>query len=155
MTLTNKKIPSIMKLLPKVKKSNGKEEDFDPNKIIDALILETGLNYESAKKISEDLSRKLIVRNLSFLTSPLIREMVNSLLIEYGFEEERKRHTRIGIPLYDFSLKYESYKKIKKLNETFSFVEYLLDKEKCKNKVFKQVKREYLSLTGQEKGEKS
>jgi len=149
MTLISKKISSIMNLLPKVKKSNGKEEEFNPNRIIDALMIETGLNYDSAKKISEDLSRKLIVRNPIFLTSPLIREMVNSLLIEYGFEEERKKHTRIGVPLYDFSIRYKAFKELKKSNKPFSVVEHALDKEKCKNQIFKQVEREYLSLTGQ------
>lgn len=148
MTLSNK-TPSIMNLLPKVKKSDGTEEEFDPNRIIDALTRETGLNIDSAKKISEKLSRKLIARDPTFLTSPLIREMVNSLLIEHGFEAERKKHTRIGIPLFDFSLKYDSIKESKVSNYPFSSIEYVLDLEACKNKVFNQVKREYFSLTGQ------
>jgi anaerobic ribonucleoside-triphosphate reductase len=149
MTIANKKTPLIKTLLPKVKKSNGKEEEFNPKRITDALIIETGLNCDSAKKISDLLSRKLIATNPTYLTSPLIREMVNSILIEHGFEEERKKHTRIGFPLYDFSLKYDSIKELKVSNYPFSSIEYVLDLEACKNEVFNQVKREYFSLIGQ------
>ena len=144
-----------MNLLPKVKTSKGIEEDYDPNKIIQTLIKETGLDYESSLRIAEDVSRKLISRNVTFLTSPLIREMVNSLLIEYGFEEERKKHTRLGVPLYDFSKKYKTVNESKESNEIFSSIESFLNKENCKDKIYKQIKREYKSLINFNKNEVS
>jgi ribonucleoside-triphosphate reductase len=44
-----------------------------------------------------------LVRNerIKFITAPLIRELVNAKLIEYGYENVRKQHTRLGFPIYD------------------------------------------------------
>ncbi len=36
-----------------------------------------------------------------YLTSPLVREFINSLLLEKGLEEYRHRLTRLGMPVYD------------------------------------------------------
>jgi ribonucleoside-triphosphate reductase (formate) len=70
-------------------------------KIVEALIKETELNRELAEEIGievENQIRSLKIRNI---TAPLIRELVDVKLLEYGLEEARRRHTRLGSPLYD------------------------------------------------------
>jgi anaerobic ribonucleoside-triphosphate reductase len=70
-------------------------------KIVEALIRETELNREIAEEIGievENQIRSLKIRNI---TAPLIRELVDVKLLEYGLEEARRRHTRLGSPLYD------------------------------------------------------
>ena len=37
------------------------------------------------------------------ITAPLVRELVDVKLLEYGLEEARRKHTRLGVPVYDVS----------------------------------------------------
>ena len=39
--------------------------------------------------------------NPKFLSAPLIREVVNTVLLEMGYPEYRNVLTRVGIPVYD------------------------------------------------------
>jgi ribonucleoside-triphosphate reductase len=48
-----------------------------------------------------DVDRFLRNLNLTYLSSELIREIVNVKLLEYGLEDARKRYTRVGMPIYD------------------------------------------------------
>ena len=74
---------------------------WDKYRIINALIRETGLDFAYARKISQDVEEQIINSKIKMITSPLIRELVNTKLIEYGFENERKKHTRLGVPVFD------------------------------------------------------
>ncbi|MDD5772572.1 MAG: anaerobic ribonucleoside-triphosphate reductase [bacterium] len=74
---------------------------WDKYRIINALIRETGLDFAYARKISQDVEEQIINSKIKMITSPLIRELVNAKLIEYGFENERKKHTRLGVPVFD------------------------------------------------------
>ena len=85
----------------KVRTSKKEFEAFDINKIIDALTNETGIDKETAQKIGNDIEKEVKKFNLNYLTAPMIRELVNAKLIEYGLEEYRQKHTRLGIPVYD------------------------------------------------------
>ncbi|MGB9637081.1 MAG: anaerobic ribonucleoside-triphosphate reductase, partial [Thermoplasmata archaeon] len=38
------------------------------------------------------------------ITAPLIREITNVKLIEYGLEKVRRQHTRLGVPIYDVKM---------------------------------------------------
>jgi len=80
------------------------EEDlsgWDRQRIVDALVLETGLDRGVANAISLEVEQQIIASKIKVVTAPLIRELVDAKLIEYGLEEFRRKHTRLGAPLFD------------------------------------------------------
>lgn len=74
---------------------------WDRERIIRALIRETNLAPNLAEKIGEEVEDVILNSNVKFITTNLIREVVNTKLVEHGLEEQRKRHARLGVPLYD------------------------------------------------------
>ncbi len=92
----------LKNLLPKVFKTEGDISEFNPRKIEESLIRETGLDSNNADKITEIVVRRIISSGIQFLSGPHIREIVCSVLSEEHFEDERKIYTRIGMPLMDY-----------------------------------------------------
>ena len=92
----------VKNLLPKVFQSKGDVVDFNPLKIEESLIKETGMNKDDANHITEFVVRRIISAGIKFLSGPHIRELVCSVLSEQGYETERKLYTRIGMPLKDY-----------------------------------------------------
>jgi len=92
----------LKNLLPRVFRTEGDVVEFDPLKIEESIVKETGLAKESADKITEIVVRRIISSGIKFLSGPHIREIVCSVLSEQHFEEERKLYTRIGMPLMDY-----------------------------------------------------
>lgn len=92
----------IKNLLPKVFQSKGDVVDFNPLKIEESLIKETGMDKDEAKIVTEFVVRRIISAGIKFLSGPHIRELVCSILSEKGYEVERKLYTRIGMPLKDY-----------------------------------------------------
>jgi len=92
----------MMDLLPKVFRTEGNIAEFDPNKILESILKETGMSERDAKHITELVVRRIISSGIKFLSGPHIREIVCSILSEQHFEEERKLYTRIGMPLMDY-----------------------------------------------------
>ncbi|MHA1291792.1 MAG: anaerobic ribonucleoside-triphosphate reductase, partial [Promethearchaeota archaeon] len=92
----------LRNLLPKVFRTEGDIVEFDPLKIEQSIIKETGLNQKSANRITEIVVRRIISSGIKFLSGPHIREIVCSVLSEQHFEDERKLYTRIGMPLMDY-----------------------------------------------------
>lgn len=76
-------------------------EDFDANKIIDSLVEEAGMSVDLAQKVATKAEKRLLKSKTKYLTAPLIREVVNAILIEEGLEEYRHRLTRLGLPIHD------------------------------------------------------
>ncbi|WP_283389692.1 anaerobic ribonucleoside-triphosphate reductase [Methanobrevibacter woesei] len=87
----------------KVHTSRDTIEPFDLSKIANTLVEETGASQETAFKIASDVWKELKKLNVEYLTAPMIREMVNSKLIEYGLEDIRSNYTRLGIPVYNIT----------------------------------------------------
>ena len=87
--------------LPNVSRKDG-YEPFDRDKIYTSLSKETTLSYGDAAFIADKVTRFIFANNLKFLSGPLIREIVNVKLLEFGFEKQRLEYTRIGLPYYDF-----------------------------------------------------
>ncbi len=92
----------LKNLLPKVSRTEGDVVPFNPIKIKESIVNETGLNSKSADRITQLVVRRIISSNISFLSGPHIREIVCSILSEEHFEDERKLYTRIGMPLMDY-----------------------------------------------------
>jgi ribonucleoside-triphosphate reductase len=76
-------------------------EEFNSHKIIQSLVREANLPLEQAHKITEEVENKIYRLQTSYLTSSLIRETVNSVLIEHGHEEYRNKLARLGLPSFD------------------------------------------------------
>ncbi|MDR2545602.1 MAG: anaerobic ribonucleoside-triphosphate reductase [Methanobrevibacter sp.] len=87
----------------KVRTSRNKIEPFDLSKIANNLVEETGASQETAFEIASQVWKELKKLNIEYLTSPIIREIVNAKLLEYGLENLRSRYTRLGIPVYNIT----------------------------------------------------
>ena len=75
-------------------------EEFNSHKIIQSLVREANLPLEQAHKITEEVENKIYRFQTTYLTSSLIRETVNCILIEHGHEEYRNK-LREGLPSSD------------------------------------------------------
>jgi ribonucleoside-triphosphate reductase len=84
-----------------VRTSSEMLSDWNRQRIVDALLRETTIDRDSAEKISREVEEQILSSKISLVTAPLVRELVDAKLIEYGLEEARKMHTRLGVPLYD------------------------------------------------------
>ncbi len=76
-------------------------EEFDRNKIVEALVKEANVPIFQAQKIARETEKRLLEFKTKYLTAPLIREMVNAILVEKGLEEYRHKLTRLGLPVHD------------------------------------------------------
>lgn len=70
-------------------------------RIVDALIKETGIKRELAEIIGLEVEKQVKKLSIDFITAPLVRELVDVKLLEYGLEDTRRRHTRLGVPIFD------------------------------------------------------
>ena len=80
------------------------DEDFkkwDRVKIYDALMRETTISEDAASIVAREVEKMVSELEIEFVTAPLIRELTNAKLVEYGLSKIRKQHTRLGVPLYD------------------------------------------------------
>jgi ribonucleoside-triphosphate reductase len=97
--------------IPKVRTTDGHFIEWNRNLIIKQLLTETRLSErfynkpaiseEEAKEIARDVERRIRKMNVKFLSGPLIRELVNIVLLEHGHVEWRNISTRVGTPVYD------------------------------------------------------
>jgi ribonucleoside-triphosphate reductase len=76
-------------------------EEFDRNRIAQALVKEAKVPHDLAQKIARETEGRLLEVKAKYLTAPLIREFVNAILVEKGLEEYRHKLTRLGLPVYD------------------------------------------------------
>jgi anaerobic ribonucleoside-triphosphate reductase len=74
---------------------------WNRQRIVEALIRETGVDVDTAETISRDVEKQIVASGISLLTTPLIRELVDAKLIERGLEHDRRMHALLGFPLYD------------------------------------------------------
>ncbi|MDD1777958.1 MAG: anaerobic ribonucleoside-triphosphate reductase [Candidatus Helarchaeota archaeon] len=92
----------INEMLPEVRTTRMDVEKFDSGKIIDSMVRETGINRDTAEKVTTTVLKRIIQSNVQWLSGPAIREMCCSVLAEMGLLEARRRYTRIGMPLMDY-----------------------------------------------------
>ena len=97
--------------LPKVRTTDGFIVNWDRNIIVNQLLKETKLSEifynkpaitkEEAVDIAKEAERIIRRMNAKFLSGPLIREIVNTILLEKGHVEWRNIMTRVGASVYD------------------------------------------------------
>ena len=76
-------------------------EEFNSQKIIQSLVREGSLPLELAQKITEEVENRIYKYQTAYLTGSLIRELVNSVLLEHGHEEYRHKLARVGLPIFE------------------------------------------------------
>ena len=84
-----------------VRTSSENIVSWNREKIVEALIKETEISRDIAEIIGHEVERQIANLRISSVTAPLIRELVDVKLLEYGLEDARRKHTRLGSPLYD------------------------------------------------------
>ena len=84
-----------------VRTSDMAIEEFNADKILQSLVREGRLPTELAQRVTGDVEGRIRKYQANHLTGPLIRELVNTVLLEMGHEEYRNRMTRLGMPAYD------------------------------------------------------
>jgi len=91
--ILNEQNKSIM-----IRTSKYATEPFNLHKIETYLINEGKMEEYHAKQIAREVNERLSKTKISYLTTPLMREYINGILLENGLEEVRHRLTRLGIP---------------------------------------------------------
>src|ERR687889_387326 len=86
-----------------VRTSHQTIEEFNPHKIIQSLVREANMSLEQATKITEEAENKIYKFSTSYLTSRLIRDCVNNVLLEHGLEDQMNKLIRVGVPTYDLN----------------------------------------------------
>ncbi len=91
-----------------VRTSHFTLEEFDANKIANSLIKEAKVPAELAQKAAKEAEKRLLKSKTKYLTAPLVREVVNAILVEKGLEEYRHKLTRLGMPVYEVTALMEA-----------------------------------------------
>lgn len=81
-----------------IRTSKYATEPFNLKKVETYLIQEGKMEAFHAKQIAKEVSERLSKTNIEYLTTPLMREYINGILLENGLEEVRHRLTRLGTP---------------------------------------------------------
>jgi len=97
--------------LPKVRTTDGYMLEWDREKIVQGLLRESKLSEyfygtppmdeHLARKVAREAEKRIVWMNPRFLSGPLVREVVNTVLLEMGYPEYRNVLTRVGMPVYD------------------------------------------------------
>ncbi|XHH09338.1 MAG: anaerobic ribonucleoside-triphosphate reductase [Candidatus Bathyarchaeia archaeon] len=91
-----------------VRTSHFTLEEFDSNKIANSLIKEAKVPPDLAQKAAKEAEKRLLKSKTKYLTASLIREVVNGILVEKGFEDYRHKLTRVGMPIHEVTASIEA-----------------------------------------------
>jgi ribonucleoside-triphosphate reductase len=83
--------------------TSSKEEInlWDKSKIVNSLILETNATGDLATEIADSVERRIVDSRLNTVTTSIIRELVDMELLERGLGTMHKKHSHLGLPMYD------------------------------------------------------
>ena len=79
-------------------------EEFDRTRIARSLVTEAKMPQTLADQVAAEAEERLLKFGIVYLSAPLIRELVNIILIERKLEEYRHKLTRLGLPVNDVTL---------------------------------------------------
>jgi anaerobic ribonucleoside-triphosphate reductase len=98
-------------VIPKVRTTDGHLMEWDRNAIVSQLMKETKLGEQflqkpaitedEARDIAKEAEKRIKEMGVKFLSGPLVRELVNIILLERGHTEWRNISTRVGTPVFD------------------------------------------------------
>lgn len=81
--------------------SDGKMEEFATDKIIQSLVKEAGVPLDLAYNLAGEIESTLLKFKVAYVTTSLIRELINAKLFEMNLEEYRQKLSRVGISVHD------------------------------------------------------
>ena len=83
--------------------TNSRQEidTWDRSKIVDSLIKEAGAEPLLAEEIAEAVEDRIERSNLMTVTTAIIRELVDLEFLERGLTVMHKRHSQLGLPMWD------------------------------------------------------
>jgi ribonucleoside-triphosphate reductase len=85
-----------------VSTTSGQEIDpWDRRKIADSLVKEAAIDASTAEEISQAVEDRIDGTNLVTVTTAIIREMVDLELLERGMTRAHKKHSQLGLPMWD------------------------------------------------------
>ncbi|MHA1106170.1 MAG: anaerobic ribonucleoside-triphosphate reductase [Promethearchaeota archaeon] len=84
-----------------IRTSRYSTEPFNLENIEKYLVKEGGMELFRAKQIANEVSERLSRTEVEYLTTPLMREYINGILLENGLEHVRHRLTRLGTPPFE------------------------------------------------------
>jgi ribonucleoside-triphosphate reductase (formate) len=79
-------------------------DEFDRTRIARSLVSEAGMPQTLADEVAAEAEDRLLKFGIIYLSAPLIRELVNIILIERKLEEYRHKLTRLGLPVNDVTM---------------------------------------------------
>ncbi len=74
---------------------------WDRSRISDSLVLEAGLDPHVAVEIAGAVEERIDGSNLMTVTTAIIREMVDLELLDRGLTMAHRRHSHLGLPMWD------------------------------------------------------
>ncbi|HDP70050.1 MAG TPA: anaerobic ribonucleoside-triphosphate reductase [Actinobacteria bacterium] len=74
---------------------------WDKEKIANSLIKETNMTSELANEIADVVEQKIFDSKFHDITTSIIRELIDTELIQRGLSIAHKRHSHLGLPMYD------------------------------------------------------
>lgn len=74
---------------------------WDQDKIIDSLVLETGMSHSLATEIAGAVEQTIVSSRMNTVTTSIIRELVDLELLKNGHNTLHKKHSHLGLPMYD------------------------------------------------------
>jgi ribonucleoside-triphosphate reductase len=100
--------------MPRVRTTDGHLLDWDREAIAKQLLKETKLSEqfykvssiseEEANDIAREVERRIRWMDVKYLSGPLVREIMNVVLLERQHPEWRNICTRVGTPVFDAHL---------------------------------------------------
>ncbi|MFX1233150.1 MAG: anaerobic ribonucleoside-triphosphate reductase [Promethearchaeota archaeon] len=90
-----------------IRTSKYSKEPFNIKKIEEYLIKEGSMEKYLAKQIALEVQERLTKTKIDYLTTPLMREYINAVLLENGLEKVRHKLTRLGTPPYEVLTLFE------------------------------------------------
>jgi len=101
-------------VMPRVRTTDGHLLDWNREAIAKQLLKETklseqfykepGISEEEAQDIAREVERRVRWMNVRYLSGPLVREIMNVVLLERHHTEWRNICTRVGTPVFDAHL---------------------------------------------------
>lgn len=127
---------TIDQMFPEVIDKSLMTKKFDRKKIYESLLEETDLTEKQADLITLNVCRFIIQisNKIKIMTSPMIREIINVILLKFGFEKARLQYTRIGLPFHDISQLPSTYNITTHVLEEYKNIQDIIHKlEENKN----------------------
>lgn len=83
--------------------TQGLTSKWDRQKIIEALMNETGITKEEAESIAVSVEKKVLGSGMKTITVSLVRELVDNELFERGLGKKLEKQQTLGIPSFNLN----------------------------------------------------